>query len=68
MPEFIQYFDDKKFMWDNIEYSDTAAAGTAAGAYEKDGFEIKIVEEGGNAFVYTRRVAAEVVVEGQQPF
>jgi hypothetical protein len=67
MPEFIRYFDEKKFMWDNIQYPDAAAARTAAEAYEKDGFEVRIVEEGDSALVYSRRVAAEVVVEGQQP-
>jgi len=67
MPEFIRYFDEQKFMWDNIEYPDAAAAKTAAETYEKDGFEVRIVEEGDSSLVYSRRVAAEVVVEGQQP-
>jgi hypothetical protein len=64
VPEFIQYFDEKKFMWDNVKYPDTAAAQTASEAYEADGFEVRIVEEEEGTFVYSRRVAAEVVVEG----
>ena len=64
MPEFIQYFDEKKYMWDNVQYPDTTAAKTAAEAYEAEGFEVRILEEDENAFVYSRRIAAEVVVEG----
>ena len=64
MPEFIQYFDEKKFMWDNVQYPDTAAAKTAAEAYEAEGFEVQIVEDEEETFLYSRRVAAEVVVEG----
>ena len=63
MPEFIRYFDQKKFMWDNVQYPDTAAAEAAAESYRSDGFEIQIVEEGDTALVYTRRVVTEVIVE-----
>jgi len=67
MPDFVRYFEEKKFMWDNVEYPDADAAKAAAETYEKDGFEVRIFEEEGNSFVYSRRIAAEVIVEGEQP-
>jgi len=62
MPEFVRYFDTKKFMWDRIEYADRAAAEAAAKKCSTDGFEVRLVEETGKAFVYTRRVATQTVV------
>jgi hypothetical protein len=61
--DFIRYFDQKKFMWDNVQYPDTAAAEAAAESYRNDGFEVQVVEEGDTALVYSRRVVTEVVVE-----
>jgi len=62
MPDFVRYFDAKKFMWDGIEYADRAAAEAAAMKYSADRFEVRLVEETGKAFLYTRRVATESVV------
>ncbi len=62
MPDFVRYFDAKKFMWDRIEYADRAAAEAAANKCSTDGFEVRLVEETDKTFVYTRRVAAQVVV------
>ena len=67
MVEQVRFFESKKFMWDNVEYPDMAAVKAAAETYEKDGFEVRIVEEGESALVYSRRVVTEVVVEGEQP-
>ncbi len=67
MPDLARFFDEKKYMWDKVQYPDEAAAKEAAEAYEKDGFEVRIVEEGDSTLVYSRRVVTEVVVEGQPP-
>ena len=64
MPDFVRYFETKKFMWDTVEYADRAAADAAVEKYRADGFEVRLVEEEGKAFVYTRRVATEVTVSG----
>jgi hypothetical protein len=64
MPDFVRYFDTKKFMWDSIEYADRAAAEAATEKYKADGFEVRLVEEEGKSYVYTRRVAAETTVSG----
>jgi hypothetical protein len=64
MPEFAKYFDTKKFMWDGVEYADRAAAEAAVEQFKADGFEVRLVEEEGRSYVYTRRVAAESTVSG----
>ncbi len=67
MVEKVRFFESRKFMWDNVEYPDMAAARVAAETYERDGFETRVVEEGDSALVYSRRVVSEIVVEGEQP-
>ena len=57
--------DGKKFMWDGEDYESESAAQENASKYSKDGFETKLIDEGGKYFVYTRRVVTEVVVEGE---
>ena len=64
MPDFVRYFDTKKFMWDSVERADRAAAEAAAEKYEADGFEVRLVEEEGKSYVYTRRVATQTTVSG----
>jgi hypothetical protein len=66
MPDFVRYFEQKKYMWDGVNYVDQAAAKQAAEAYQQQGFETRMAEDGEAVFIYTRRVAAEVVVDGEQ--
>jgi len=61
----VRVIDGKKFMWDGEDYESKTAAQENASKYSKDGFETKLIDEGGKFFVYTRRVVTEVVVEGE---
>lgn len=57
--------EGKKYMWDGQVYDSRDAANTAVSAYRNDGFDIHLWEDQEKFFVYTRRVAKVVVVEGQ---
>ncbi len=59
--------DGKKFMWDGEDYKDEASAKEAALKYQQEGFETYILKKENVWHVFTRRVAAQVVVEGQPP-
>jgi hypothetical protein len=63
----MRFFDRRKFMWDGEAYDSTAAAEAKKKDYETQGFETQLVEEEGKAFVYTRRVVKEIVIEGEPP-
>jgi len=63
--EMSKIINGKKYMWDGAEYSDKKAASETAQKYKNDGFEIEMIEEEKNFYVFTRRVVKEVVVEGQ---
>jgi hypothetical protein len=67
MPDLAKKFDGKKYMWDGKEYSDEKSAEEAAGKYKETNFEVEVVQESDSYLVYTRRVAEEVVVEGEAP-
>jgi hypothetical protein len=51
--------DGKKFMWDGVTYDSKQKAYEVTVAYQSDGFETELVEEGGQFLVYSRRVAAQ---------
>jgi len=59
--------DSMKFMWDGVGYETVAEATEALEKYREEGFEARLVEEGEEVCVYTRKVVAEVVVEGEPP-
>ena len=59
------YEETKKFMWDGQEYETEEAATTAAQRYEDKGFDVRKVTQETKVYLYTRRVVAEVVVDGQ---
>ena len=62
--ESMRFFDRQKFMWDGEAY-DSSAAEAKKQEYESQGFETRLAEEEGKAFVFTRRVVKEIVIEGE---
>ncbi len=62
--ELARIFNGKKFMWDVKVYTDEKERRGIAQKYKDDGFEVELVEEGNQCFLFTRRVVTEVVVEG----
>jgi hypothetical protein len=63
--ELARIFNGKKFMWDGKVYTNEKERNEITQKYKDDGFEVEIVEEGNQYFVFTRRVVTEVIVEGQ---
>ena len=63
--ELARVIDGKKFMWDGRVYTSEKERGEIAQKYNDDGFEVEMVEEDNQYFLFTRRVVTEVVVEGQ---
>ena len=62
--ELARIFDGKKFMWDGKVYADEKERREVSQKYKDDGFEVELVEEENQYFLFTRRVVTEVVVEG----
>jgi hypothetical protein len=56
--------DDKKFMWDGIEYEDEAKAKAAEKEYQSNNFETRILIEDGKILLFSRRVVTEIVLDG----
>ena len=65
--ELARIFNGKKFMWDGKAYADEKERREIAQKYKGDRFEVELVEEENQYFLFTRRVVTEVVVEGQPP-
>ncbi len=63
--ELARIYDGKKFMWDGRAYDDVEEMRKFTQRYQNDGFEVREVKEGSQYFLFTRRVATEVVVEGK---
>jgi hypothetical protein len=64
-PDLAHISDGKKFMWDGRSFEKREEALRLAETYRKDGFEVRMVEEGGRSFLYTRRVVKEAAAAGQ---
>ncbi len=62
--ELARIFNGKKFMWDGKVYTDEKERREISQKYKDDGFEVEIVEEENQYFLFTRRVVKEVVIEG----
>ena len=62
--ELARIFNGKKFMWDGRVYDNEKERREIGQKYKDDGFEVELVDEGGEYFLFTRRVVKEVVVEG----
>ena len=54
--------DGKKFMWDGRLFETRDESSREAAAYEKDHFEVRMVEQEGKFLVYTRRPVKEHVL------
>lgn len=52
-------------MWDGRVYKEQREAEEVGQKYGGDDFEVELIEEGGEYFLFTRRVVTEVVVEGE---
>ncbi len=63
--ELARIFNGKKFMWDGKVYTDEKERREISQKYKDDGFEVEMVEDDNQYFLFTRRVVKEVVVEGQ---
>jgi len=59
-PNLSLVSDGKKFMWDGRLYTTREEASTMREACQKDGFEVRVIEEGGKFLVYTRRTVKGV--------
>ncbi len=63
--ELARIFNGKRFMWDGEVYADEKGRREVRQKYKDDGFEVELVEEDNQYFLFTRRVVTEVIVEGQ---
>ena len=59
--ELARIFDSKKFMWDGRTYGDEQEMKKIKKDYQDEGFEVEVVEEENQYFLFTRRVVKEVV-------
>ena len=59
-PNLSLVSDGKKFMWDGRPYATSEEASTVRDACQSDGFEVRVIEEGGKFLVYTRRAVKGV--------
>jgi hypothetical protein len=59
-PNLSLVSDGKKFMWEGRLYATREEASTVREACQNDGFEVRVVEEGGKFLVYTRRAVTGV--------
>ena len=64
--ENAKVIDGKKFMWDGETYTGKEKAQEVISNYEKEEFETRLIKEGEEYFVYSRRVVTEIIVDGQQ--
>ena len=67
MPDSSRIINGKKFMWDGVVYESKEKAQEVMEKYNKDGFEVELIEEEKQYLLYTRRVVTKIVLEGEPP-
>jgi hypothetical protein len=67
MPDLSKLIDGKKYMWDGETYESEEQAQEVKKKYEEDEFEVQLIKEENQYFVYSRRVVTEIVLEGEPP-
>jgi hypothetical protein len=65
MADASKIIDGKKFMWDRETYGSEKEAQDVKQKYENDKFEVRLLQEADQYLLYTRRVVAEIVIEGE---
>jgi len=54
------FINEKKFIWDGVDFPSKEAVLDAMQAYKKNGFEVELLEEGDKLLLYTRRVVKDI--------
>jgi len=67
MPDISKLIDGKKFMWDGVVYESEKEAQEVKKKYEENNFEVELIQEENQYFLYSRRVVTEIVLEGEPP-
>jgi len=67
MPDSSRIINGKKFMWDGVVYESKEKAQEAMEKYQKDNFNVELIEEENQYLLYTRRVVTKIVLEGEPP-
>ena len=57
--ELTRLFDGKKFGWDGVDYPQREAAAEVLATYQRDGFEVRLIQSDGHFRLYTRRVVKQ---------
>lgn len=64
-PNLSLICDEKKFLWDGSLYATREESAAVEKAYQKDNFEVRVIEEEGKFLLYTRRFVKQAVVAAQ---
>jgi len=64
-PNLSLICDGKKFMWDGNLYASREEVSPVQESYQKDNFDVHVIEEEGKFLIYTRRPVKDVVVAAQ---
>lgn len=64
-PNLSLICDGKKFMWDGQLHATRDEVSPVEATYQKDNFEVRVIEEEGKFLIYTRRFVKDVVVAAQ---
>jgi len=67
MPDTSKVTEGKKFMWDGQIYESEKDAKEVKQKYEDDNFEVELIQEENQYFLYSRRVVKEIVLDGEPP-
>lgn len=59
--------EGRRYMWNGEQHDTESEAESQVTRYGSEGFDTRLVEENGKFFVYTRRVAKDVPIEGAPP-
>jgi len=62
MPNHSIVVEGKKLIWDGVVYGSGNDAARNMEAYRNDGFDVEVLEDHGEVFLYTRRIVKEAIL------